>query len=65
MLVPIKLTDLLLRLAEANTYRLLWTAEVLGEVERNLPRVGVTPEKARTRIQHMCDTFPDAMVTER
>jgi predicted nucleic acid-binding protein len=63
VLIPIKLTDLLLRLAEANTYRLLWTAEVLDEVERNLPRVGVSPEKARTRIQHMCDTFPDAMVT--
>lgn len=63
VLIPIKLTDLLLRLAEANTYRLLWTAEVIDEVERNLPRVGVTPEKARTRVQQMCDTFPDAMVT--
>ena len=63
VLVPIKLTDLLLRLAEANTYRILWSAEVLNEVERNLPRVGVSPDKARTRIQQMRDTFPDAMVT--
>lgn len=62
VLVPIKLTDLLLRLAEANTYRILWSAEVLHEVERNLPRLGVAPDKARTRIRRMCDTFPDAMV---
>jgi predicted nucleic acid-binding protein len=63
VLIPIKLTDLLLRLAEADTYRILWSAEVLDEVERNLPRLGVSSDKARTRIQHMCDTFPDAMVT--
>lgn len=63
VLIPIKLTDLLLRLAEANTYRILWSAEVIDEVERNLPRVGVSPDKARTRIRQMCDTFPDAMVT--
>lgn len=63
VLVPIKLTDLLLRMAEANTYRPLWSAEVLDEVERNLPRLRVNPDKARRRIQQMCDTFPDAMVT--
>jgi predicted nucleic acid-binding protein len=63
VLIPIKLTDLLLRLAEANTYRILWSTGVLDEVERTLVRLGVHPDKARTRIQQMCDTFPDAMVT--
>lgn len=63
VLVPITLTDLLLRLAEAGTYRLLWSAEVLAEVERTLPRVGVDPDKACWRVQQMRDAFPDALVT--
>jgi predicted nucleic acid-binding protein len=63
VLVPIRLTDLLLRLAEADTYRILWSAEVLDEVERNLPRLGVRPDKARRRVQQMRSTFPDALVT--
>ena len=63
VLVPIKLTDLLLRLAEANTYRILWSDQVLNEVERTLVRLGLSSDKARTRIRQMCDTFPDAMVT--
>jgi hypothetical protein len=41
VLVPIHLTDLLLRLAEAETYRPLWSEQVLQEIERNLPKVGV------------------------
>jgi predicted nucleic acid-binding protein len=63
VLVPITLTDLLLRLAEAGTYRPLWSADVLAEVERTLPRIGVGPDKARWRVQQMCDAFPDALVT--
>jgi predicted nucleic acid-binding protein len=64
VLIPIRLTDLLLRLAEAGTYRLLWSHDVLDEVERNLPKVGVDPDKARTRVQQMRDAFPDALVTD-
>jgi predicted nucleic acid-binding protein len=63
VLIPMKLTDLLLRLAEANTYRLLWSDEVLAEVERNLPDLGVHPDKARWRIEQMRCAFPDALVT--
>jgi predicted nucleic acid-binding protein len=63
VLVPIHLTDLLLRLAEAETYRPLWSEQVLQEVERNLPKVGVTPEKAKRRVGTMRREFPDAMVT--
>jgi hypothetical protein len=38
---------------------------VLGEVERNLPKVSrtVTPTKARCRIDMMRTNFPDALVT--
>ncbi|MCP3797726.1 PIN domain-containing protein [Allokutzneria sp. A3M-2-11 16] len=63
VLVPIRLADLLLRLAEAGTYRALWSNEVLDEVERNLPKLGVSPEKAAIRIGHMRREFPDAMIT--
>lgn len=65
VLVPIALTDTLLRLAEAETYRPLWSDQVLDEVERNLPKVtsSVTPEKASRRIAVMRDAFPDALVT--
>lgn len=65
VLVPIALTDTLLRLAEAETYRPLWSDQVLDEVERNLPRVApmVTPEKAQRRVGVMREFFPDALVT--
>lgn len=65
VLLPISLTDTLLRLAQANTYRPLWSDQVLDEVERNLPKVSdaVTPQKARKRIDAMRGAFPDAMVT--
>lgn len=63
VLVPIRLADLLLRLAEADTYRPLWSAQVLAEVERNLPRFGVDPAKAEVRVRQMMAAFPDALVT--
>ncbi|MGO1053909.1 PIN domain-containing protein [Crossiella sp. CA198] len=62
VLLPIKLADTLLRLAEAGTYRPLWSAEVLAEVERNLPRVGVLPARASWRVRQMRAAFPDALV---
>lgn len=62
-MVPIRLTDLLLRLAEADTFRPLWSDEVLAEVERNLPKLGVTPQKAARRVERMRSAFPDANVT--
>ena len=63
VLVPINLTDVLLRLAEADTFRPLWSTEVLDEVERNLPKVGVTTERAQRRVEVMRAAFPDAEVT--
>jgi len=38
VLLPYQLCDLLLRLAEAEMYRPLWSAEILDEVRRNLLR---------------------------
>lgn len=65
VLVPIALTDTLLRLAEAETYRPLWSDQVLDEVERNLPKMAssVTSEKASRRVAVMRDAFPDALIT--
>lgn len=64
-LIPINVTDVLLRLAEAQTYRPLWSAHVLDEVERNLPEcdTNMTPEKAAHRVGIMRAAFLDAEVT--
>ena len=63
-LVPIRLTDVLLRLAEAGTYRPLWSADVLAEVERTLVvRFDVPAHKAARRIRLMRAAFPEAEVT--
>ncbi|GLZ42479.1 PIN domain-containing protein [Actinokineospora sp. NBRC 105648] len=62
VLVPMPLADLLLRMAEADLYRPLWSEEVLDEVTRSLPKLGVTPLAAARRVKQMRDTFPDAAV---
>ncbi len=57
------LCDTLLRLAEAETYRPLWSAGVLEELERNLVAVdGLAREAASYRITQMQTAFPDAEV---
>jgi predicted nucleic acid-binding protein len=64
VLVPIRLTDMLLRLASAGTYRPLWSADVLAEVERNLVgKFALPADKVAKRITNMRRAFPDAMVT--
>ncbi|MFD9965034.1 PIN domain-containing protein [Amycolatopsis sp. NPDC058986] len=64
VLIPIRLADLLLRLAEAGTYRPLWSEDILTEVERNLiGKFGLDPAKAKRRVAMMREVFPDAMVT--
>ncbi|RSN49236.1 PIN domain-containing protein [Amycolatopsis sp. WAC 04197] len=64
VLIPIRLTDLLLRLAEAGTYRALWSGEVLDEVERNLVgHFGLEPQQAKRRLTGMRSAFPDSEVT--
>lgn len=63
VLVPYPLCDLLLRLADADMYRPLWSAQILDEVERTLiNRMGVSPAKARRRLDQMRSAFPTASV---
>lgn len=66
VLLPIALTDLLLRLAEDPAlYSPRWSKDILAEVERNLqrPKFGLSLEKARYRIACMESAFPEAIVT--
>src|SRR3954469_25494065 len=65
VLLPISLTDLLLRLAEdPAVYSPRWSRDILNEVEQNLQKkIGLSREKARYRIACMESAFPEAMVT--
>jgi predicted nucleic acid-binding protein len=46
-LIPIRLTTALLWVAEAGLFEVLWSDAILDEVERNLPKVGISSEQAR------------------
>lgn len=63
VLYPVYLCDTLLRLAEAEAYRPLWSADVFTELRRNLVERGVREERVDRRIGEMVRSFPDAMVT--
>ena len=59
-LYPQSLRDVLLRFAERDIYRLLWSADVLDEMERNLVKsAGLTAPKAARLRAIMEDAFPD------
>jgi predicted nucleic acid-binding protein len=62
VLYPAYLCDTLLRLAEAETYRPLWSADVLTELRRNLIERGIAADRVDHRIVQMSQSFPDAMV---
>lgn len=63
VLYPAYLCDTLLRLAEAETYRPLWSADILVELRRNLVERGILAHRVDRRIGQMTQAFPDAMVT--
>jgi len=65
VLVPYTVTDVLLRLAEAGFYRVLWSSEILDETVRTLLRVhpDIPASTLRSRVVRMGDFFPDATVT--
>jgi excisionase family DNA binding protein len=56
------LCDTLLCLAEATTFRPLWSADVLEELGRNMLKLGLAEEAVEHRIGEMRRSFPDAMV---
>lgn len=58
-----RLTDVILRLADAGAFRVLWSDAVLEEVRRNVIASGVAEEAIDRRIAAMRDFFPDARVT--
>lgn len=62
-LYGIRLTDLVLRLADAGAFRVLWSDAVLEEVRRNVVASGVDEPAVDRRIGAMRDFFPDARVT--
>lgn len=63
VLYPAYLCDTLLRLAEAQAYRPLWSADILTELRRNVVEAGIPTDRVDRRIAHMRRSFPDAMVT--
>ncbi|MCX4474156.1 hypothetical protein C5N14_04920 [Micromonospora sp. MW-13] len=62
VLVPSVLADTLLRCAEQDLYRPVWSEAILNEVRRNLP-TSVRGAKAERRIEVMREHFPEAIVT--
>lgn len=64
-LIPIRLATTLLWLAEAGLFQPLWSETILDEVERNLLKVGLTPEAAARRVTMMRTAFDtEALVEE-
>ncbi|MFG1952702.1 PIN domain-containing protein [Micromonospora sp. NPDC048830] len=62
VLVPSVLADTLLRCAEQDLYRPVWSRAILNEVRRNLPP-SVRGTKAERRVEVMREHFPEAMVS--
>jgi predicted nucleic acid-binding protein len=63
VLYPAYLCDTLLRLAESDGSRPLWSDDVLAELRRNLLERGLAPEQVDHRLYQMRRSFPDALVT--
>ncbi|WP_176308654.1 PIN domain-containing protein [Micromonospora sp. NBS 11-29] len=65
VLVPNALRDTLLRVAEADFYRPLWSQDILAETRRTILRLrpGIEPSRLDTMFTCMNAAFSDAMVT--
>lgn len=61
VLFPNYLRDTLLRMAEAELYEPLWSADILEELRRNIAEK-VTEEKAKVLVETMAGAFPDSLV---
>ena len=65
VLHPQILCDLLLRLAERDLFRPLWSTEILDETVESIRRrrPDLDPERLRRRMSAMNEAFPDACVS--
>ncbi|WP_194814796.1 PIN domain-containing protein [Nocardia sp. XZ_19_385] len=61
VLVPARLRDVLLTLAEVRLYEVRWSAEVLAEAARHLPESMDAADRA-VLFSAMAQAFPDALV---
>lgn len=63
VLVPQRLSSILLTLAEHDLFQPRWSEEILDEVERTLVnKLGIEPDKATRRLGAMSRAFPRAAV---
>lgn len=64
VLVPVSLTDTLLRVAEKGLFRPLWSQRILNEAETAIKRIhpDITPTKITRRFTDMDAAFEDANV---
>ena len=62
VLFPAHLRDTLLRLAEIELFVPVWSAHIIGELERNLVEFRIAPTAVARLTTLMSDTFPDASV---
>lgn len=60
---PAHLRDTLLRFAELDLYRVLWSDDILDELRRNLIKNGIAPSAVSHLITEMEGAFADASVT--
>lgn len=63
-LIPIRLTTVLLWLADAGLFEVLWSDAILDEVERNLPKVGISSAQAARRVGAMRRGFGAAALVD-
>jgi predicted nucleic acid-binding protein len=61
-LIPLMVADTLMTAAAEGFFQIYWSAQILAEVERNLPKLGVSPANAAKRCAAMKAFFPEAMV---
>ncbi|MEV0620243.1 PIN domain-containing protein [Nonomuraea sp. NPDC050404] len=62
VLYPAYLRDTLLRLAEADLYRPLWSADILDELDRNLIEAGISAQAVSRLVAEMRIAFDGAEV---
>lgn len=64
VLVPVALADTLLRIAECDLYRPLWSARIVAEAVDAIVEIhpNIPPERVQRRFAAMDNTFEDARV---